>query len=823
MHNRAITELTIGRLLNTSFIDVYRSLMLDRELSSGVRGKSLAILVVLLNQKCPDLRHLGYRMALAYGNKTGDYEPLYDVAINRGIIPVSYVIDKVFRTDRSDGSFIRNLMDSFSENFRVDNIILTEQQYLLQGFFSDNLDESVAVVAPTSYGKSELIISLLRKCMNKSICILVPTKSLLAQTKKRVLDADVSWVKKVITHPEMYIKGEVGAVFILTQERLMRLLSENPENYFDYVFVDEAHNLLGSDSRNVLLASVICILRSRNANTAFKYLTPFLTDTTNLGLRNAEIPLHEYTVEEYVKSERFFLCDYRKNSSGCVFLYDQFTNQFFDSSVRYSNYIELIVGESLGKNIIYMNRPKRIEEFALELASALPDVDCVLVDQAVRELSRNVNVNYRLVKCMRKGVLYHHGSMPDVIKHYVESLFSKSDALVYLVSSSTLLEGVNLPIERLFLLDNKKGPSNLTPSQFKNLVGRVSRFSDVFREASLKSLEMLEPSIYLIGTNSYMMAQANLEKFLVDSLNVKRTIADKVDNTLLSNTEITEENSSEHQQAVERLENLERGVVEGYDHRYASTRIGELLISSSATEIDVFEQEELIQSKVNGCIELGMRIADSKTLLSVISDCFFSSLNSSRKGKAVARLRNEAAQSFYAMILDWKIRRASFSEMIFHFVRYWQREYSSHGDTLVYVGTWGDTKGDDDAWGEHYVDITRKDKVDKINLAIVRIKEEEDFFEYHLSGYVDVLNEFDLIDEEFYLRINYGTTNPIEIGLIRYGLSRTLAALILSKYRKHVSSDIDGNVAISPSLLPEMRDASEGALLLYEAEMNTRS
>ena len=42
-----------------------------------------------------------------------------------------------------------------------------------------------SVIAPTSYGKSELIISAVKEYAGKRICILTSTKALLIQTKEK--------------------------------------------------------------------------------------------------------------------------------------------------------------------------------------------------------------------------------------------------------------------------------------------------------------------------------------------------------------------------------------------------------------------------------------------------------------------------------------------------------------------------------------------------------------------------------------------------------------------------------------------------------------
>ena len=90
---------------------------------------------------------------------------------------------------------------------------------------------------------------------------------------------------------------------------------------------------------------------------------------------------------------------------------------------------------------------------------------------------------------------------------YIERLYAELNDIKYVVTSSTLLEGVNLPADKMFIMDNKKGQSNLSPSDFKNLIGRVCRFSQIF-DRDTGSLTKLEPEIYLV-VGRYFSANAN--------------------------------------------------------------------------------------------------------------------------------------------------------------------------------------------------------------------------------------------------------------------------------------------------------------------------
>jgi len=73
-----------------------------------------------------------------------------------------------------------------------------------------------------------------------------------------------------------------------------------------------------------------------------------------------------------------------------------------------------------------------------------------------------------------KGVAYQIGYLPSDIRMRIEELFKTGD-IKTILCTSTLVEGVNLPADNLFITSYKNGRSNMTPVDFRNLIGRVGR------------------------------------------------------------------------------------------------------------------------------------------------------------------------------------------------------------------------------------------------------------------------------------------------------------------------------------------------------------
>ena len=805
-------NLTIRIIRNTSFPLVYNDFLLDKNMNRGKYRVILSIATLFLNCLNENIKRLGYRIVVIYCNRTKDYRPLYDVTTNIGLLPISSFIEEQI-VDEDDKNVFTELNAAYSQSFAVNNVICTLQQKEMIDFYRDNENLSLAVVAPTSYGKTDLILQTINDSMDKSICIITPTKSLLAQTKMRILKA---WDRelKIITHPEMYNKNDSNVLAVMTQERVLRLLKNNPLFTFDCVIVDEAHELLDSSERSRLLTSVIVVLYKRNPETVFKFLTPFIYDASNLNVRYVGNISKQYTVNEYVKTEMIYLVELRENKPKKITLYDQFVNQFYDFGVCATyNELSFLLERAGDKNIVYFNKPKDIESFVLQMIKTFEVIKSNEIKKACDNIAEYIHPEYRLIDSIKRGVIYHHGDVPEPIRVYIEKLYSEITEIKYVITNSTLLEGVNVPAEKMFILDNKKGKGNLTPSDFKNLIGRVCRFSQIFNK-EYGTLKRLEPEIYLV-VGKYYSAKANVKKFIQTSMSVERKVEDKLENVLLEKTNITRDNEKDLESAKEFIENYEAGVIPDYNLRKVKTYAGKMCFMNNINEIDVFEQEEYIE---DASVEIKQKIgliSETGDLFDVIYEMF---LCKSDK-EIMRRFRYEETRRFYKMFLDWRITKVSFNQMISSFMKYWKGLLSRDKDeTVIFVGRWGDMTRD--GVKPLWTDISNKTDKELVNLAIVRIKEEQDFLDNVLIKYVEVLNDLGLIENKLYLLIKYGTDDKKVITCIKNGLNLNLAKILIWKYDEYVDININDNtVSFHDNIIEKMRENGENEVIICEMDM----
>lgn len=815
-------KLTLTRLYNTDFPSLYWKFLSSPDRMSN---KELEVLLSLgsyfVGLENEAIQKLGYRIFLLYSKNTGDYKPLYELSLNKGFIPIAQFIDNNLKYGERFGNLHTVINEAINQDFRQGNQYKTIGQILLYNNVLATEKNSYIVVAPTSYGKTELILSFLDTAPDKKVCIITPTKSLLAQTKKRILNHIGN--QKIITQPEMYSNNDGRIIAVLTQERLLRLLQENPNLIFDILIVDEAHNLLDrfskDNTRSVLLASVIIICHRRNENLSCRYLTPFLSSKDSIALKYVSESLEWFTVSEFMKSEVFYFHDIVKGTKEILDQYSGSKQKLISlGSSNASLDAEIVVSHADRKNIIYVNSPKKIEQFAKELSKILNTTVSNQLKKAVSDLREFIHEDYNLADSLEKGVIYHHGSVPESVRYYIETLYSEFPELKMLIANATLLEGVNIPATKMFILDPSRGKSYLTPSDFKNLIGRICRFGEIFNSIH-GSLEYLLPEIHIIK-GRYCRKDFNALSFFKKK-NVfavdQNKIKDEISNPLLENYK--QFDSDIINQAEIMLNNFsEDEIIVDQRIRTPKTLIGKLCFQNNVRIFNVFDIEEIIDEKLEG-LEKAQTL---ENIFNMMNFLFFSHIDEEEgKYNNLKRLRESQAQNFYMMLINWRMQGMTMKNMITKIVGYWNA-LMGYEAKYVYVGKWGDITRGANSHKKYWTNISNKTESEKINLAIVRLKEEYDFIDNEIIKYIEILNTLRLIDDELYLKIKYGTSNKEKIVLLNCGISNTLSSILFERYKNLYNVDASNNVVIfDDTLINTMKDNGENGILISEILLNS--
>jgi hypothetical protein len=81
------------------------------------------------------------------------------------------------------------------------------------------------------------------------------------------------------------------------------------------------------------------------------------------------------------------------------------------------------------------------------------------------------SVEYRL---LTRGIAVHHGQLPPLLARRLKVVIDRGLVRV-IVATSTLSEGINIPVNAVLIPSLFRGPSRMTPQEFTNLIGRAGR------------------------------------------------------------------------------------------------------------------------------------------------------------------------------------------------------------------------------------------------------------------------------------------------------------------------------------------------------------
>jgi hypothetical protein len=357
----------------------------------------------------------------------------------------------------------------------------------------------LSVSAPTSSGKSRILrewfLENLRTNDQYSAVYLVPTRALVEEVSSAFREKVTSKTSVFMMPWDSTVHTAPNRVLVLTQERLHLIQTTHPHFVVDLLFVDEAQGL-GGAQRGILLQQVIDRTVAANPDAQVIFASP-LSANPELLLEGhpREALTSSFTSETVTVNQNILRVEPIPNTRaskavslvhggrpdriGEVLLPTRPSGVFKTLAA-----IAYTMGREHGGNIIYANRPDDAEKIASALqklvGSHRPPLDPEIAE--LQSLIKTaVHPNYALIEALSYGVAFHYGNMPLAIRAEIERLFEE-EKIGFLVCTSTLLEGVNLPCKNIFIRSPRKGSGNpMTELDFWNLAGRAGRWGKEFQ------------------------------------------------------------------------------------------------------------------------------------------------------------------------------------------------------------------------------------------------------------------------------------------------------------------------------------------------------
>ena len=323
-----------------------------------------------------------------------------------------------------------------------------EQSLLLKKLLEG---KSIAVSAPTSFGKSFVIDAFIKIKKPKNVLIIVPTIALTDETRRRLYKKFANEYK-IITTTE--VEPEERNIFIFPQERAINYLEKI--EYFDILIIDEFYKASSKfdPQRSPSLIKAIIKIGSKSKQKYF--LAPNISSLENNPFTEGMefIPLDFNTV--YLEKHELYREIKRDIQKKSIALLDILKTQKTKSLIYAGTYTNIDVVSDL----ILLNMPK---------------VDSKLLKDFSDWLSENYYYNWSLTNLVKRGTGIHNGRLHRSLSQIQVKIFEEQDGLDNLISTSSIIEGVNTSAENVIIWMNKNGKSKLNDFTYRNIIGRGGR------------------------------------------------------------------------------------------------------------------------------------------------------------------------------------------------------------------------------------------------------------------------------------------------------------------------------------------------------------
>ncbi|NME42577.1 DEAD/DEAH box helicase [Lactobacillus agilis] len=639
--------------------------------------------------------------------------------------------------------------------------------------------------AGTSFGKSFLFsefINWIIQEKNENIVFLVPSRALITQVVEDLKDTLIDKDYKIVSNPEIpaLFRGK-GLILVLTPERLVSYFSKNTNPNISTMIIDEAQNVISNDERSPIFYHAITLAEQKSVKLYF----------ASPNIPNPEIFL-ELVGNSKEESKQILDVNVSQNKYFVDFIskkyriyYDFLTRKKYDEfEMKIDDFYAFLMRVTeMNQSIIYCNSTNKVLEYARVFSKSVgkcKDNDILNLANYIR---KNIHDKYYLAELIEKGIAFHFGALPQEIRKKIEKLF-KIGKIKYLFTTSTLLQGVNLPAKNLFILSDKIGVSRLKEFDFYNLIGRAGRLSKelygnifiVKTDDKSKTKELLNlkkvPNIksqVLSGQGNFYINVGNVldGKNMTNknlSASKKREIADYA--TILTYHQKKNIPSQLVDKFIQKNKDSSRLI-----KKMRGINVPEDVLMIS-TNIKTKYQEEIYMLDEPYIFGEISNWKDCRRILRILSKIY----NWEEEDKR--RLGNVKRLEYYAVLMFEWIRSKPLSAMIQSTINY-------HEKNKVEIRITPNSK-----------EIFSIDKAQHINYVINELlKDIDNVLKFKIKNYIiNYLKLTDQEDNEWQNYLEYGTFDKTIIELQKIGFDRAIA-MELNKYKsKHFNFNTSGEI-----------------------------
>lgn len=311
--------------------------------------------------------------------------------------------------------------------------------------------ENVILSAPTSFGKSLIIDSLISTQEYTNVVIVVPTIALIDETRRRLSKFHEY---KVLTHP-----GQTFAernLLVVTQERFLAF-EELP--IIDLFFIDEFYKLAELEGAQKKLSTRASLL-----NEALRRL---LATGAQYYMAGPSISSIDGLLPPDVRAA-FFRTDYATVAA------DTIRHRPKNDDERRQLVVDILSATD-EPTLVYCQSPQRARKIlSWIMEGPQPSSNKSGLPAAADWLRTNYHPDWSVPAALERGVGLHHGRLPRWLSQLMVESFNDGN-LNTLVCTNSLIEGVNTRAKRVIIVDKNIANRAYDYFTFSNIRGRAGR------------------------------------------------------------------------------------------------------------------------------------------------------------------------------------------------------------------------------------------------------------------------------------------------------------------------------------------------------------
>lgn len=436
---------------------------------------------------------------------------LFDIARNVNLQEQDYIFLKYISSEIGLPQYyellkkIKNIKDkerltfadlmSYSKDASLcvdEKILLHKYQKEVYDSFESTKENRYFLSAPTSFGKTFLVLEIIKKLGYKNVVLIFPTIALLSENYMRIMEDRESnefWANYSIHTLSNVEFGESNNLFIYTPERYMSFIDKYRDKKFDFVFIDEIYKI---DNQFIIDTETV---GENERDTAFRIsLSDTCRKSQDILLAGPYIDFprknQNKSIYNFLNDNRFKVLDFNKieivNKSNLYVsekkAYEIDNLSFTINNKNVKNKALKILQSSIEETngtIFYCGTKVETERLAKYFIKNM-EIDLPILSARLKifisHLETHFGEDWVLVQALKHKIAIHHGLVPKYVQREIINLFNDGE-IDCLISTTTITEGINTTAKNVVVMSDVKGRKTLKHFDAKNIAGRAGRFN----------------------------------------------------------------------------------------------------------------------------------------------------------------------------------------------------------------------------------------------------------------------------------------------------------------------------------------------------------